>query len=59
MQTWWLACAEDQVPEGTRWLTDAERGYASSLRYTKRLEDFLVSRLTLQAGRRAGTWLGG
>ncbi len=48
MQTWWLACAEDQVPEGTRWLTDAERGYASSLRYTKRLEDFLVSRLTLK-----------
>lgn len=46
--TSWLACGEEQVPEGTRWLSETERGYASRLRYTKRRADFLVSRLTLK-----------
>jgi 4'-phosphopantetheinyl transferase len=48
VRTWWLACAEDQVPEGTGWLSDTERGYAARMRYTKRRDDFLVSRLTLK-----------
>jgi 4'-phosphopantetheinyl transferase len=46
--TWWLAREEEQIPAGTGWLTDAERRYATSMRYTKRRADFLVSRLTLK-----------
>ncbi len=46
--TCWLACGEQQVPEGTRWLSEAERGHAARMRYTKRRADFLVSRLTLK-----------
>jgi 4'-phosphopantetheinyl transferase len=48
VRTWWLACAEDQLPAGTGWLADRERGYADGLRYAKRRDDFLVSRLTLK-----------
>ena len=48
MRTCWLACGEEQVPAGTGWLSETERGYAARMRYTKRRADFLVSRLTLK-----------
>lgn len=48
LATWWLARGEDQLPAGADWLSAAERGRASALRYTKRRTDFLLGRWTLK-----------
>jgi 4'-phosphopantetheinyl transferase len=46
--TWWLARAEEQLPQGAGWLTATERRYAGSMRYAKRRTDFLLNRWALK-----------
>ncbi len=48
LDTWWLARGEDQLPAAADWLSEAERGRADMLRYTKRRTDFLLGRWTLK-----------
>lgn len=42
----WLSCGEQSVPEGTDWLSERERGYFDSIRFTKRRTEFLLRRHT-------------
>ncbi len=46
----WLACSEESVPPGTDWLSERERGYLDTIRFTKRRTEFLLRRHT---GKRA------
>jgi 4'-phosphopantetheinyl transferase len=46
--TWWLARAQEQVPEPGGWLTAAERRHAGEMRYPRRRADFLASRWALK-----------
>ncbi len=48
LSTWWLARTEVHVPPDGGWLSPAERDRAAGLRYTKRRDDFLLSRWTLK-----------
>jgi 4'-phosphopantetheinyl transferase len=48
LATWWLARGEEQLPAAADWLSAAERGRASAMRYTKRRNDFLLGRWTLK-----------
>jgi 4'-phosphopantetheinyl transferase len=47
--TWWLAGSEERLPAGRGWLAAAERDRADRLCYTKRRNDFLLSRWTMKA----------
>ena len=42
----WLSCGEQSVTEGTDWLSDRERGYLDTIRFTKRRTEFLLRRHT-------------
>ena len=46
----WLSCGEDSSPPGTAWLSERERGYLDTIRFTKRRTEFLLRRHT---GKRA------
>ncbi len=46
----WLSCGETSCPEGTDWLSERERGYLETIRFTKRRTEFLLRRHT---GKRA------
>lgn len=46
----WLSCGEASCPPGTDWLSERERGYFDTIRFTKRRTEFLLRRHT---GKRA------
>lgn len=48
----WLACGETSCPDGLGWLSERERGYLDTIRFTKRRTEFLLRRHT---GKRAVT----
>lgn len=49
LATWWLAGCGERLPARRDWLSESERGQAERLRFTKRREDFLLSRWTMKA----------
>ena len=46
----WLACGEQDLPDGTAWLAERERARAAGLRFAKRRSEYLLRRW---AGKRA------
>lgn len=42
---WWLAVAEDDLPAGDAWLSEAERSRAAAMRFTKRRTEYRLRRL--------------
>lgn len=46
--TWWLARAQEQLPDTDGWLTLGERSRSASMRYPKRRTDFLLNRWGLK-----------
>jgi len=45
----WLTRGEADLPSGTDWLTEAERGYADRQRFRKRRIEFLIARYTAKS----------
>jgi len=45
----WLTRGEADLPSGTDWLTEAERGYAERQRFRKRRIEFLIARFTAKS----------
>ena len=47
---WWLAHGEHEVPSTRDWLTAHERDHVTSIRFTKRRDEFLTRRWTAKQG---------
>ena len=45
----WLTRGQADLPSGTDWLTEAERGYAERQRFRKRRIEFLIARFTAKS----------
>lgn len=48
MTTLWLSRGHEHVPRRTAWLSDPERAYVASKRFTKRSSEFLIARWTMK-----------